>query len=815
MKNKLALLALCTAVASGSFAAPITPEQALARIASDRLSKSGTIESPRSLQLVHTAKMSDGTAVAYVFTPESGRGFTIASANDVAAPVLGYSAASAFDADDMPVQLTWWLSEMGRRIKFLESRGIKSATAPYAPAEWQPVGPLCSTMWNQGAPYDRMTPQINGKQTPTGCVATSFAQAMNYFKYPERGTGSVNYKWNGKNLKLYLELKEIQWDKMLDQYTTGNYTDEQADAVAYLMKACGYTVEMNYGENMSGAMSYKLQKALIDNFGYDGNLSYEDRALYSSSQWAQMIYDNVRNIGPVIYDGTALEGGHSFICDGYSGDGYFHFNWGWGGISDGYYLLDVLNPESQGTGGAVGGFNWGQGAIIGMQKPTGQPVLPKYSRLLQYGNTKGTLKGSVIDWQLDGSSQLGWGVGSNADGGGTLQVGAIVENLGSGEEVIAEGGMGRLGSDVTINVGYWLPLENTHPVIQLPANLSDGTYKVTLATRDTNPEFEDAPWLPVYIQYGFNNFVLLTVSEGVYSISNQPVQQLTFEDMSFVNNLYYGKNTMMKGKILNKTDLDLTSCIQPVLVRNNKQQFVGDIILVSANAHEEVEKEWIVAFYESAEADQFSPGQTYTLKLFDKTIGEYVGSFGDVTMDMVSGTLKVAVNDFSVVGADKETVTVGSREFKNTYMVTENTDGAIDINLDYEVTSGYLDGSVSVGYQWYNPETGAYERIPGYIYNNFPFLAGGQGATLALQLPAANLKTSGVYNVVASYYSAGKENRMGSIYFAFRPAGIESVVDDCTVDMKYFNLQGQPVENPVKGQLLIVITPEGAKKIIY
>ena len=51
-------------------------------------------------------------------------------------------------------------------------------------------------------------------------------------------------------------------------------------------------------------------------------------------------------------------------------------------MSDGYYLLDVLNPEAQGTGGAVGGFNWGQNAVLGMRKPTGDPVIPNYGNLV-------------------------------------------------------------------------------------------------------------------------------------------------------------------------------------------------------------------------------------------------------------------------------------------------------------------------------------------------------------------------------------------------------------------------------------------------
>lgn len=45
-------------------------------------------------------------------------------------------------------------------------------------------------------------------------------------------------------------------------------------------------------------------------------------------------------------------------------------NWGWSGLANGYYLLSVLEPEEQGTGGnSGGGFSLDQNAIISMMKP--------------------------------------------------------------------------------------------------------------------------------------------------------------------------------------------------------------------------------------------------------------------------------------------------------------------------------------------------------------------------------------------------------------------------------------------------------------
>lgn len=814
MRIKVTLLALGMLAGISAYSAPLTPEQALSRAMGDRTMKARSAGTTTNLTLAHTAKLEGGMPVAYVFTPRDGAGFTIASASDVAVPVLGYSDTSGFDADNMPVQMKWWLTEYGRRIKNLEERGVSADAGVYAPSEWSSIAPLCKTIWDQGDPYDRMTPEIKGKQTPTGCVATSFAQAMNYFKYPQRGEGVISYSWNGKSLRLNLGLKEIKWDLMLDNYVKGQYTDEQADAVAYLMKACGYSVQMNYGEYQSGALSYRLINALVNNFGYDPGVTYEDRNLYSSTEWASIIYNNLKNVGPIIYDGTAIDGGHSFICDGYDGNGYFHFNWGWGGMSDGYYALDVLNPESQGTGGATGGFNWDQNAVIGMQKPTGVSAEPRYLRMMQYGNSVGELNGRMIDWKVNESTQLGWGIGDYSADNGNVEVGAIVENLSDGSKVIAEGGMGTLGNTAYLAAGYWLPLTNTHPVIELPGGLADGQYRVTLATRDTNSEYENAPWQPVLINYGYNNCVLLNVENGVYKIVNLSIMSLDFKSLSFVNDLYYNKTTMMKGIIENNTNLDLTECVQPLLVSNGKTQFEGDMMLVSVDANTTSEQEWIVLFHMTPNADQFSSGTAYTLQLIDKNNGRVIGNYGEVTMGSVGGTLKIEVNEMSVTGAPQQNVTVGDRTFKNTYMIGQQDN--IEICFDYEVTSGYFDGALTIGMQWYNPEAAAYERIPGDLYSKHPFLASGQGEVVKVNIDPMNLSHhTGVYNVVASSVTGGRNTRLGSITFAFDQTGVDDIMDESNAEVKYYNLQGVPVENPVKGDVLIVKTGGTVRKIVF
>ena len=169
--------------------------------------------------------------------------------------------------------------------------------------------------------------------------------------------------------------QEFRWDLMLNDYLPVfdghalriDATEQQQEAVARLMVAAGHSVEMGYSPEASGATSIRIGRALGLYFRYDKSLRYLQRDYYPLDEWEEIIYTSLLNDGPVIYDGQANIGGHSFVCDGYSADGYFHFNWGWGGMSDGYFLLDALDPINQGIGGADSGFNYMQDIIVGIR----------------------------------------------------------------------------------------------------------------------------------------------------------------------------------------------------------------------------------------------------------------------------------------------------------------------------------------------------------------------------------------------------------------------------------------------------------------
>ena len=59
------------------------------------------------------------------------------------------------------------------------------------------AGPLLTSQWHQGEPYNNFCPMGDGGRTVVGCVATAASQLMNYHQWPPNGVGDHTYYWIG------------------------------------------------------------------------------------------------------------------------------------------------------------------------------------------------------------------------------------------------------------------------------------------------------------------------------------------------------------------------------------------------------------------------------------------------------------------------------------------------------------------------------------------------------------------------------------------------------------------------------------------
>ena len=335
------------------------------------------------LYTTSTELLDKGTAepAFYVFTPQDNKegGFVIVSGIEEAEPILGFSYTDVFDAERIPPAMRYLLGKYQEEIEAYlalptqerQQRRNARDQRQGLPVRSQGVSPMISTRWNQSTTYNNLCPWDGNERSVTGCAATSAAQVMKYYEYPSRGTGSISYVTETKGLSVSFDFSSttFQWSRMLDRYSSGNYTSSQATAVATLMFACGAAFRMDYSSESSGANPVDQMEGLIEYLRYDADMAMLFRDYMTAEQWHTFILDELNSSHPVLFSGQADDGGHSFILDGYVNDDpdnpSYHVNWGWGGYYDDYFKVNALEPQGQGIGGASGGFNAQQQILFG------------------------------------------------------------------------------------------------------------------------------------------------------------------------------------------------------------------------------------------------------------------------------------------------------------------------------------------------------------------------------------------------------------------------------------------------------------------
>lgn len=550
MKSNVLFLAVLLLFTLGVNAAPIGKQRAQ-NIAREFMIERGLkVDQLRSSAERMAKVKGDGTRPYYVFNNGQNGGFVIVSGDDAAPEVIGYSYTGSFEETNVPENITAWLDNYAEQIETLTNNPNDAAQLVRTATQTAriSISPLVMTHWNQYAPYYNLTPTKGGKQCITGCVATAFAQVMKYHEWPQQATTTVpGYSWNNTTLDDLAPIT-FQWSDMLYDYQGGrNYDEGCSDsetsqtAVAQLMKYCGYAVEAEYNTGETSASPSYIPSALRDYFGYQGSITSVDRSSFSSADWDDLIYNELYHGRPVIYSGSTSKGsGHAFICDGYGEEGYFHINWGWGGMSDGYYLLSILEPGKQGAGGSNSGYNYEQSAIVGIQPGTSDEVTVT-------GPCLKILDFQLRDYNADYIQQYGaqwFGVGYRLQGlmDGEHQLSAQLLQNG---EVVYQGGILE-GSywGIDLGVGYFNPYLIIYPFFYQKGNLANGTYEVRLVCR-MKEEGKDFEWVPCQGSEYYHNEVIINQGSDTPVIYNNSKVMPQIECNSFTTspNIYVNNKT--------------------------------------------------------------------------------------------------------------------------------------------------------------------------------------------------------------------------------------------------------------------------------
>jgi len=244
-------------------------------------------------------------------------GFAMVAQSNNTFKVVGYSDGEKFEAENIPPQLGALMSFYEDSLTFINPVSTPlNAGTPVVPA----------LLYEHDIKLNQFNhPEVGGSYT--GCMATAITQIL-LFHAAEQNKQVKGY---GSHCYTYGSYGEICAD-------FENTTYNSAELLSYHV---AISLDMRFTTAGSsppiGTLHGKIDKyfhhfvkgSIKDDFYLKNELEHR-RPLYAG------IYGEPDN--------------HAVVFDGYDDQGYFHVNFGWGGISNGYYLMN--NGTWFGAGGA-------------------------------------------------------------------------------------------------------------------------------------------------------------------------------------------------------------------------------------------------------------------------------------------------------------------------------------------------------------------------------------------------------------------------------------------------------------------------------
>jgi len=637
-------------------------------------------------QRAGTTQQGADNAYYYIFNTAGNQGYVIVSGDDRTTQVLGYTDSGSWDSNNVPANMQAWLDGYAQQIDALDEMGITSQVAPATgilrahKATRNSISPLVTTHWDQATPYWNHCPQFMastedtvGELAYTGCVATSMAQIMNYHQWPAQTSQvipsySVTYYLGNYQYGTFdtdeLPIRAFDWEHMRDSYTGGE-DEVYTEAVSWLMLYAGCAAHMQYGTSASSTSDPYIPKAFRDYFDYDAQLVY--RSDYDQETWEEMIYQELAAGRPMVYNGRAGSGGgHSFVCDGYEYGDYFHINWGWGGMGDGYFVLSVLNPSAGGIGASTSseGYNIDQTAIIGI-KPgyTGQGdeehLLTVYN---MYSYSKSFDRGDNGAFKLTKRKYIKVTAEDHIDDGTKYKRGiALYDSNGNMVELIASTNYYYSSLSVTDS---W-PESSSSTTYSFGSGITSGTYKIVPVCQVEG----SSEWVPM--KESDRYYIAVTFTSSTATFEDHPIDDLTATNFEFTGGEKVGSAEQCHVTVKNNGEDRFSGRLYYYLTNEQIDEY-GEYLTV-------VETE-IPAGESKVVTFNFTPQnagtKTAQLSLYDSSYGgSKIPGTGTVT---IAGSNTSAMNlsvDISAVGADEENMVVYDSYIKFKVDITNHSTG--------------------------------------------------------------------------------------------------------------------------------------------
>ena len=643
-KITLSILTLCCALVAT--AEPVGKQAALYTAQSYMLAKGkviNTVQKPfKAARKASAQATGEESAYYYIFNVGGDGGYVIISGDDRTEPILGYVEHGSFDPENIPENMRSWLQLYEDQIKYIVDNDLQPEspqlkTRNKARGTKHSVPELLTTRWNQGHPYNLTCPKYykeDGTQAypAAGCVATAMAQVVYYYKFPEKTkaiipahsntytlddgtTKTVTAKAIPRNTKIY-------WENMRDTYNCNDsHAHDAADtAVANLVLYCGQGVKMGW-KGSSGASTSRARDFFVTYFGYSESAYWGGRGSYSIDEWFDMLYHEIEQGYPVLYAGHSSGGGHAFVLDGFDGENLFHVNWGWGGSSNGWFLVSILNPgDNSGIGASSSsdGYSMSQGALFSLRTPS----TPKEEPYLSISDVKvtGTSIRATFTNKTGGSASFHTGVVMLCEDGSL----ALVDGTRQSVTGIANG-------------------NSTTKTFQMAKKLPEGTYRLSPASKQIRNE----EWQAKYdMQHEYIKAVVDSLGGLEMEFNNPTYEDISIDTITFPGTRIVGKEQEVK-----------------VTFRNDGAEYFKTIYFFASKTQTKTytESKSMVAIRSGETLDVsyfFKPEETGTFNLWFCTDDKGNNVMGQGTMEIITEAeatkANLAVSSFAVSNGSGE-----------------------------------------------------------------------------------------------------------------------------------------------------------------
>lgn len=436
-------------LAESALAAPISTERA-ERVAQNwMLLQTGKSPVAHRIDESHAAIMEAQASDShyYLFDMDPA-GWVIVASDDVAYPILGYATDASIVGRTKPPSFVNWMrmidtsiAEAARQAAtgkpIMEASAyatatviasawadlgravVRSTTSPYGRARAAAVAPLVATTWSQDTFYNQFCPADSagpGGHALVGCCATAMGQVLRYHAQPAVGQGAHSFDHaHYGTLSANFEATSYNWAAMPSAGVLSYYNS----SVATLLNQVGIAIDMDYGSSSSVCYPTRFAPALRKYFNYQAE-DLAARSNYSDAAWVGKIKADLDARRPILYAGYG-SGGHAFVLDGYTDFNYFHFNWGWNGAYDGYFLLSNLNPGGY-------SFSSSQMGVFGIRPASSPPpVVPSGpSNLTATANSQSKI---TLRWSDPSTNERGFRIERKIGTGDWAQIGQARANV--------------------------------------------------------------------------------------------------------------------------------------------------------------------------------------------------------------------------------------------------------------------------------------------------------------------------------------------------------------------------------------------------